>query len=57
MSGVRFVDNDYRVRYSCGGVSNFNQSEAKKHRFLGSDWLKFETIPLKYRTLFNSTIA
>ena len=28
-----------------GGVSNFNQSEARKHCFLASGWLKFETSP------------
>ena len=27
------------------GVTNFNQSEARKHCFLASDWLKFETLP------------
>ena len=42
----------YRVRYSRGRVSNFNQSEARKHCFLSSDWLKFETLPRKYRTLY-----
>ena len=28
------------------------QSELRKLRFLDSDWLKFETLPRKYRTLF-----
>ena len=32
-------------------VSNFDQSEARKHRFLASDWSKFENLPRKYRTL------
>ena len=35
----------YRVRDYRGRVSNFNQSEARKHCFLASDWLKFETLP------------
>ena len=34
-----------RVRYFRGRVSNFNQSEARKHCFLASDWSKFETLP------------
>ena len=42
---------DYRVRNFRGRVSNFNQSEARKHCFLASDWLKFETLPRKFRTL------
>ena len=29
---------DNRVRYFRGRVSYFDQSEAKKHRFLASDW-------------------
>ena len=36
-------------------VSNFNQSEATKHCFLASDWLNFETLPRKYRTLIYSS--
>ena len=39
------------ARYFWGRVSNFNQSEARMHCFLVSDWLKFETIPRKYRIL------
>ena len=35
----------YRVRNYRGRVSNFNQSEARKHCFLASDWSKFETLP------------
>ena len=31
-----------RVRNYRGRVSNFNQSEARKHCFLASDWSKFE---------------
>ena len=31
--------------------SNFNQSGARKHCFIASDWSKFETLPRKYRTL------
>ena len=30
-------------------VSNFNQSEARKQCFLASDWLKFETVHVKFR--------
>ena len=40
-----------RVRHFRGGVSNFNQSEARKRSVLSSDWLKFVTLPQKYRTL------
>ena len=36
----------YKARYY-----NFDQSEARKHCFLATDWLKFETLPRKYRTL------
>ena len=39
-----------RVRYFRGRVTNFHQSEARKHCFLAFDWLKFETLPRKYRT-------
>ena len=42
---IREVRTKYRVRYYRGGVSNFDQSEAIKHCFLVSDWLKFETLP------------
>ena len=42
----------YRVRNFRGRVSNFNQSEARKQCFLASDWLKFETLPRKFRTLY-----
>ena len=35
----------YRVRNYRGRVSNFDQSESRKHCFLASDWLKFETLP------------
>ena len=41
----------YKVRYYRGRVSNFDQPEARKHCFLATDWLKFETLPRKYRTL------
>ena len=41
----------YRVRYYRGRVSYFNQSEARKGCFLASDWLKYETLPRKFRTL------
>ena len=44
----------YRVRNFRGRVSNFNQSEARKQCFLASDWLKFVTLPRKYRALFGS---
>ena len=44
-----------RVRYFRGRVSNFDQSESRKHSFLASDWLKFETLPRKYRTLYLDT--
>ena len=46
-----FVPDFYRVRYFWGRVSNFKQSGARKHCFPTSDWLKFETLPLKYLTL------
>ena len=42
----------YGVWYFWGRVTNFNQLEAGKQCFLASDWLKFETLPLKYRTLY-----
>ena len=35
-----------------GSVLNFIQSEARMHSFLASDWLKFGTLPQKYRTLY-----
>ena len=38
-----------RVRYYRGRVSNFDQTESRKHCFLASDWLKFETLPRLYR--------
>ena len=41
----------HRVRYYRGRVSNLNQSEARKQCFLASYWLKFETLPRKFRTL------
>ena len=40
-----------RVRNFRGRVSNFNKSKARKQCFLASDWLKFETLPRKFRTL------
>ena len=40
----------YRARYYRERVSNFDQSEAGKHCFVASDWLKFETLPRKYCT-------
>ena len=46
---IRFT---YRVRNFRGRVSNFNQSEARKQCVLASDWLKFVTLPRKFRTLF-----
>ena len=46
--GIDFVN---RVRNFRGRVSYFNQSEARKHPFLASDWLKYETLPRKFRTL------
>ena len=42
---------DYRVRNFRGRVSYFDQSEARKDRFLASDWSKHETLPRKYRTV------
>ena len=47
------VDNvlNYRARNFRGRVSYFNQSEGRKHPFLASDWLKYETLPRKFRTL------
>ena len=46
-----------RVRNFRGRVTNFNQSEARKQCFLASDWLKFETLPRKFRTLFSLTVT
>ena len=40
-----------RVRNFRGRVSHFNQSEARKQCFLASDWLKYKTLPRKFRTL------
>ena len=45
--------NPNRARYFRGIVSNFDQSEGRKHCFLAFDWLKFVTLPRKYRTLYN----
>ena len=42
----------YRVRYWWGRAPYFNQSEAVKHSFLASDWLKYWILPHQYRTLF-----
>ena len=42
----------YRVRNFRGRVTNFDQSEARKHCFLDSDWSKFVTLPRKFRTLY-----
>ena len=51
-SSVRvYLDIIHIVRYYRGKVSKFNQSEAREHCFLASDWLKVETLPRKYRTL------
>ena len=47
----------YRVRNFRGRVSYFNQSEARKGCFLASDWLKYETLPRKFRTLFINEIS
>ena len=41
----------YRERYFRGRVSSFNKSEVRKHSFVTSDWLKYETVPRIYRTL------
>ena len=46
-----------RVQYFWGRVSNFNQSEAREQCSLASDWLKFETLPRKYRTLLIGLIV
>ena len=35
-----------------GSQFSFNQSEARRHCILASDWLKLETLPRKYRGLF-----
>ena len=37
----------HRVWYFRGRVTDFNQSEARKHYFLAPDWSKFETLPRK----------
>ena len=46
-----YIYRTYRVRNFRGRVSYFNQSEARKQCFLASDWLKYETLPRKFRTL------
>ena len=46
-----------RVRYFWGRVSNFDQSEARKQCILASDWLEFETLPRKYRTLLSTEFS
>ena len=46
-----------RVRYFRGRVTNLNQSEARQQCFLASDWLKFETLTRKYRTLYYLRIS
>ena len=50
MNMFQLVANDVvgitdRVRYFRGTVSNFNESEARKHFVLASDWLIFEILP------------
>ena len=39
-----------------GRVPNFDQPEARKHCFLASDWLKFETLSRKYHTLLPTSL-
>ena len=53
---ISFNSLDYRVRNFRGRVTNFIQSEARTHCFLASDWLKFETLPRKFRTLLGYEI-
>ena len=47
------MTNNNKVRYFWERVSNFNQPEARKYHFLASNWLKFVTLPRKYRTLYS----
>ena len=46
------VSVDYSIFGVGSRVSNFNQSEARKHCFLASDWPKFVTLPRKFFTLY-----
>ena len=41
------------VRYFRGRVSNFNQSEARKHCFLASNWLKVVALPASAKILYS----
>ena len=53
LSALGFYPAFNRVRYFRGRVSYFDQLEARKHRFLASDWSKYDTLePRKYRSLF-----
>ena len=46
------------LEYSCfGSVPNFNQSGARKYCFQASDWLKFGTLPRKYRPLLLGVVS
>ena len=47
----------YRVPIESGELSNFNQSDARNHCFLASNWLKFENPPQKYCTLLIMKIS
>ena len=49
---INVFASDNRARNFRGRVSHFNQSEARKQCFLASDWLKYETLPRKFRTLY-----
>ena len=40
--------------YFRGRVLHFNLSEARRQHFLASDWLDFDTLPRKYRTLYHA---
>ena len=46
------ISPSYGVRNFRGRVSHFNQSGARIQCFLASDWLKYETLPRKFRSLY-----
>ena len=51
-SSIHFTQAYDRVRYFWGKVPN--SGKGRKNYFLASNWLKFGTLPQKYRTLLNS---
>ena len=47
--------NIHRAQYFWGGVPKFDESEARMHCFLTSDWSELETIPQEYCALLNAS--